>query len=304
MASAGACVCVSHASPHASGPAPQTDIFNQLIETGALPVRPGVKRLISEWPADCGRPRAYSAALRLSGRGRAAAGPSCEPDAPSRRSLLFLAPLSAPGLQLAPRPCADEAIDNGVKVAVCSTSNERAVSNIVKARSGPHCLGSPRCLRTPPAAGRCMLPPLARHYGGVATPVAPPTGAIGGLPLPASCGGSRPAPATASPKSSPLTPPPPPSPAGHAGRPHRLPHARLCGRLRAQEEARPRHLQPGGAGGRQRGWGGGWEGWGGGGGVATCWGASAVCRALCPACLGRRPPARSFNALPTCMLRL
>ncbi len=28
----------------------KTDIFNQLIETGALPVRPGVKRLISERP--------------------------------------------------------------------------------------------------------------------------------------------------------------------------------------------------------------------------------------------------------------
>lgn len=35
----------------------KTDIFNQLIETGALPVRPGVKRLISEWgTAACGVP--------------------------------------------------------------------------------------------------------------------------------------------------------------------------------------------------------------------------------------------------------
>ncbi|KAL4436902.1 hypothetical protein ABPG75_004041 [Micractinium tetrahymenae] len=54
----------------------KTDIFNELIEMGALPVRPGVKRLINE------------------------------------------------------------AIDNGVKVAVCSTSNERAVSNIVKVMLG------------------------------------------------------------------------------------------------------------------------------------------------------------------------
>jgi hypothetical protein len=40
----------------------KTDIFNQLIETGRLPVRPGVKRLISEpgeggwlWGAEAGR---------------------------------------------------------------------------------------------------------------------------------------------------------------------------------------------------------------------------------------------------------
>jgi HAD superfamily hydrolase (TIGR01509 family) len=54
----------------------KTDIFNELIETGKLPVRPGVSRLINE------------------------------------------------------------AIDNGVKVAVCSTSNERAVSNIVRVMLG------------------------------------------------------------------------------------------------------------------------------------------------------------------------
>jgi HAD superfamily hydrolase (TIGR01509 family) len=54
----------------------KTDIFNQLIETGRLPVRPGVQRLI------------------------------------------------------------DEAIEGGVKVAVCSTSNERAVSNIVRVLLG------------------------------------------------------------------------------------------------------------------------------------------------------------------------
>lgn len=55
----------------------KTDIFNELIESGKLPLRPGVKRLI------------------------------------------------------------EEAMDNGVKVAVCSTSNERAVSNIVKVMLGP-----------------------------------------------------------------------------------------------------------------------------------------------------------------------
>lgn len=54
----------------------KTDIFNELIESGKLPVRPGVSRLINE------------------------------------------------------------AIDAGVKVAVCSTSNERAVSNIVKVLLG------------------------------------------------------------------------------------------------------------------------------------------------------------------------
>ena len=54
----------------------KTDIFNQLIETGSLPLRPGVKRLVNE------------------------------------------------------------AIAAGVKVAVCSTSNERAVSNIVKVMLG------------------------------------------------------------------------------------------------------------------------------------------------------------------------
>lgn len=54
----------------------KTDIFNELIESGKLPVRPGVIRLINE------------------------------------------------------------AIDAGVKVAVCSTSNERAVSNIVKVLLG------------------------------------------------------------------------------------------------------------------------------------------------------------------------
>lgn len=54
----------------------KTDIFNELIETGNLPVRPGVIRLINE------------------------------------------------------------AMDAGVKVAVCSTSNERAVSNIVKVLLG------------------------------------------------------------------------------------------------------------------------------------------------------------------------
>jgi HAD superfamily hydrolase (TIGR01509 family) len=55
----------------------KTDIFNELIESGKLPLRPGVKRLI------------------------------------------------------------EEAMDNDVKVAVCSTSNERAVSNIVKVMLGP-----------------------------------------------------------------------------------------------------------------------------------------------------------------------
>jgi len=54
----------------------KTDIFNELIESGKLPVRPGVVRLIHE------------------------------------------------------------AMDAGVKVAVCSTSNERAVSNIVKVLLG------------------------------------------------------------------------------------------------------------------------------------------------------------------------
>ncbi len=54
----------------------KTDIFNELIESGKLPVRPGVARLINE------------------------------------------------------------AIDAGVKVAVCSTSNERAVSNIVRVLLG------------------------------------------------------------------------------------------------------------------------------------------------------------------------
>lgn len=54
----------------------KTDIFNQLIETGSLPLRPGVKRLVNE------------------------------------------------------------AISAGVKVAVCSTSNERAVSNIVRVMLG------------------------------------------------------------------------------------------------------------------------------------------------------------------------
>ena len=54
----------------------KTDIFNELIESGKLPVRPGVIRLINE------------------------------------------------------------AIDADVKVAVCSTSNERAVSNIVKVLLG------------------------------------------------------------------------------------------------------------------------------------------------------------------------
>jgi HAD superfamily hydrolase (TIGR01509 family) len=54
----------------------KTDMFNKLIETGKLPVRPGVIRLINE------------------------------------------------------------AIDAGVKVAVCSTSNERAVSNIVRVMLG------------------------------------------------------------------------------------------------------------------------------------------------------------------------
>lgn len=54
----------------------KTDIFNELIETGRLPLRPGVKRLVGE------------------------------------------------------------AIDAGVKVAVCSTSNERAVSNIVRVMLG------------------------------------------------------------------------------------------------------------------------------------------------------------------------
>lgn len=54
----------------------KTDIFNELIETGRLPVRPGVARLINE------------------------------------------------------------ALDAGVKVAVCSTSNERAVSNIVRVMLG------------------------------------------------------------------------------------------------------------------------------------------------------------------------
>ena len=54
----------------------KTDIFNELIESGKLPVRPGVIRLINE------------------------------------------------------------AIDAGVSVAVCSTSNERAVSNIVRVMLG------------------------------------------------------------------------------------------------------------------------------------------------------------------------
>ena len=54
----------------------KTDIFNELIESGKLPVRPGVSRLINE------------------------------------------------------------AIEAGGKVAVCSTSNERAVSNIVKVLLG------------------------------------------------------------------------------------------------------------------------------------------------------------------------
>ncbi|KAF5836265.1 HAD-like domain-containing protein [Dunaliella salina] len=55
----------------------KTDIFMQLIESGAMPLRPGVKRLI------------------------------------------------------------DEAIESDVPVAVCSTSNERAVSTIVQVLLGP-----------------------------------------------------------------------------------------------------------------------------------------------------------------------
>lgn len=54
----------------------KTDLFMELVETGAMPLRPGVKRLV------------------------------------------------------------DEAIANGVKVAVCSTSNERAVSTIVRVMLG------------------------------------------------------------------------------------------------------------------------------------------------------------------------
>ena len=55
----------------------KTDLFMQAVESGAMPLRPGVKRLI------------------------------------------------------------EEAIANGVKVAVCSTSNERAVTSIVKNLLGP-----------------------------------------------------------------------------------------------------------------------------------------------------------------------
>lgn len=54
----------------------KTDLFMQLVETGAMPLRPGVRRLV------------------------------------------------------------EEAIANGVKVAVCSTSNERAVSTIVRVMLG------------------------------------------------------------------------------------------------------------------------------------------------------------------------
>lgn len=35
--------------PHCCSPAPRCPLPTQLIETGSLPVRPGVKRLISEW---------------------------------------------------------------------------------------------------------------------------------------------------------------------------------------------------------------------------------------------------------------
>jgi len=55
----------------------KTQLFMELVETGAMPLRPGVSRLINE------------------------------------------------------------AIDNGVKVAVCSTSNEKAVSTIVRVMLGP-----------------------------------------------------------------------------------------------------------------------------------------------------------------------
>lgn len=51
-------------------------------------------------------------------------------------------PNCSAGLPFTPhQPCsplpAEEAIDAGVKVAVCSTSNERAVSNIVRVMLGP-----------------------------------------------------------------------------------------------------------------------------------------------------------------------
>lgn len=146
------------------------------------------------------------------------------------------------GCNVLPTPFADEAIDSGVKVAVCSTSNERAVSNIVKARSTttpPLCHHTPRTSPGPCAAS------VPWHFAqeelaAVRRSWPPFSGPPRWFPCCLTC--ARPA------RLNNLCASWPPCNAGHAGGPHCLPHARVCGRLRAQEEARPRHLQPGGAG--------------------------------------------------------
>lgn len=115
----------------------KTDLFNQLIETGSLPVRPGVKRLISEAIDLVG-----GCALAVMGAGSSVHCRRCSfwccRFCCSLPLLLPLVTINHPShppicrlLSTTP-PAADEAIDAGVQVAVCSTSNERAVSNIVK----------------------------------------------------------------------------------------------------------------------------------------------------------------------------
>ncbi|WIA23378.1 hypothetical protein OEZ85_000140 [Tetradesmus obliquus] len=82
----------------------KTDLFMQLVETGAMPLRPGVRRLVEEAVA------------------AAEAHVGCKAVAMPLR----------PGV----RRLVEEAVAAGVPVAVCSTSNERAVSTIVRVMLG------------------------------------------------------------------------------------------------------------------------------------------------------------------------
>ena len=100
----------------------KTELFMEMIESGAMPLRPGVSRLISESALPARR-----LALMMLKPDRLTALDGNGTDDLTEHHVTIMCHI----------PVADEAIDNGVKVAVCSTSNEKAVSTIVRVMLGP-----------------------------------------------------------------------------------------------------------------------------------------------------------------------
>jgi hypothetical protein len=112
----------------------KTDLFMDLVETGAMPLRPGVKRLVGE---------AVAAGMRActregAGRGRRVSFVYVFCRArrinPSPHNLTKPNPNTQ--IQTKKNTQTKNQKQTGVPVAVCSTSNERAVSTIVRVMLG------------------------------------------------------------------------------------------------------------------------------------------------------------------------